>query len=159
MSFNYPFITFDCQGRRGFCVEPALVVPSHSDREFSTFVVALNGPPRPQRFRVSIEGDFVIDVDWEPLGASAGVAHVRQGETDELAMMLFSERDVEVEARAVAKLAVRLRQLPGFPLERVREALGEWRPLALCVYVRDGGGFATLSIATQFATAFFVREA
>ena len=84
---------------------------------------------------------------------------MRQGETDELAMMLFSERDVEVEARAVAKLAVRLRQLPGFPLERVREALGEWRPLALCVYVRDGGGFATLSIATQFATAFFVREA
>jgi hypothetical protein len=156
---NYPFITFDSQGRKRFCVEPALSRPSQPDREFGTFVAALQDPSRPQRFQVSIEGDFVIDVDWQALGASAGMAYVRQGTTDELVMLLFNEHDADAEARAMAKLAVLLRHLPGFPLERVREPLAERRPLALCVYVRDGGGLATLSIATQFATAFFLRDA
>ena len=134
------------------------MAPSQPDREFGTFVAALEGPSCPQRFRVSIEGDFVIDVDWQPMGAAAGIAHVCQGEPDELVMLLFRERDADAEARAMAKLTVLLRHLAGFPLQRVREPLGDRRPLALCVYVRDGGGLATLSIATQFATAFFLHD-
>lgn len=98
----------------------------------------------------------MVAVDWQPMSESAGLAHLRQGDTDEMILMLFAKHEANVEEDALVRVGRMMRHLPGFPLDNLRESLHVRRPLALAVYVCDGGGFATLSAATQMATAYFL---